>query len=215
MPVRVVIVDDHRMLVDALTDHLAGEDGIEVVGRYQTLAGVLEELEEVGPDVVLLDHRLPDGDGASSTRAIVERRAGTSVVLMSAAEGGQVLADALDAGVAGFVHKSRGAEAVVDGLRRVADGGTAFEPDDLQDAWRRIHDRRQFQELTERELEVLALLAQGLGPQAIAERLVLSPHTVRNHVRHVLDKLDAHSQLEAVAAGLRLGLVDPPGGDTG
>lgn len=211
MPITVVLVDDHGMLVDALTHHFAEQSDIEVAGRFQTLGETLEEVGSISPDVVLLDHGLPDGDAAASTRAILKVAPGAGVLLMSGSEGGAVLATALDAGVAGFVHKSRGADAVLQAVRQVAEGATAFEPADLQAAGQQLRDRRQYQELTGRELEILELMVQGMGTQAIADRLVVSHHTVRNHVRHVLEKLGAHSQLEAVAVGLRLRLVTPPG----
>lgn len=211
MSITVVIVDDHRMLVDALTNHFADQSDIEVAGRFQTLRETLDEVGSIDPDVVLLDHRLPDGDAAASTRAILKIVPGAAVLLMSASEGGSVLTDALDAGVAGFVHKSRGADAVLQALRQVAEGATAFEPADLQAAGQQLRDRQQYEELTGRELEIVELMAQGMSTQAIADRLVISHHTVRNHVRHVLEKLDAHSQLEAVAVALRLHLVTPPG----
>lgn len=210
MTVRVLIVDDHRMLVDALSDNLAGEPDVEVVGTAATLSEALPLVTGEAPDVVLLDHRLQDSDGASATRRIKEACPQSAVLLMSAAEPATMLAAAMEAGIAGFVHKSRGLPTVTEALRTVAAGGTVFDSDDLRAAVNRLGGRDGDGGLTDRELEVLGLLAQGHNIESIADELVLSHHTVRNHVRHILEKLGAHSQLEAVAIGLRTGLVEPP-----
>lgn len=211
MGITVVVVDDHRLLVDALIDTLEGADGVDVTGAAGTLAEALPLVAGHQPDVVLLDYRLTDSDGATATRRILESHPDCSVLLMSAAEPATMLAEAMEAGIAGFVHKSRGMDALVEALTTVAAGGTVFEAEDLQAAVQRLGGRGSESPLTERELEVLQLLAEGSNVEAIAEQLTLSHHTVRNHVRHVLEKLDAHSQLEAVAIGLRHGLVTPPG----
>lgn len=212
-PVTVVIIDDHKLLVDALTETLADSDGIEVVGTAGTLSEALPLAAGHEPDVAVLDHRLQDSDGATATRQILEACADCSVLLMSAAEPATMLADAMEAGIAGFVHKSRGLVALVDAIRRVAAGGTVFEAGDLQAAVHRLGGSTG-NPLTDRELEVLQLLAEGSNVEAITDLLDLSHHTVRNHIRHVLEKLDAHSQLEAVAIGLRRRLVTPPGQTT-
>ena len=214
LDISVVIVDDHKLLVDALVDTLDDTDDLTVVGTAGTLAEALPLAVGHEPDVVLLDHRLGDSDGATATRRILEDCPDCSVLLMSAAEPATMLAEAMEAGIAGFVHKSRGMPALVEALRTVAGGGTVFEAEDLQAAVQRLGGRGGDSPLTERELEVLQLLAEGMNVEAIAEQLTLSHHTVRNHVRHVLEKLDAHSQLEAVAIGLRHGLVTPPGRGT-
>lgn len=214
MSITVVIVDDHQLLVDALSDTLAEADDIEVVGVAGTLAEALPLVTGHEPGVVLLDYRLADSDGAEATRRILETQPDCSVLLMSAAEPATMLAEAMEAGIAGFVHKSRGMDALVEAIQTVAAGGTVFEADDLQAAVQRLGHGAAPTPLTDREQEVLQLLAEGRNTEAIAEALTLSHHTVRNHVRHVLEKLDAHSQLEAVAIGLRRGLVAPPRQDS-
>ena len=210
MPIKVVIVDDHGLLVDALTEALAEHGDLDVVGTAATLSEALPLVIGHQPDVALLDYRLADTDGTTATQAILEACEDCRVLMMSAAEPAAMLADAIDAGIAGFVHKSRDLQDLVEAVRTVADGGAVFEPRDLQTALGQLSRRKRHGPLTDRELEVLQLLTQGLTTDRIAERLTLSHHTVRNHVRHVLSKLDVHSQLEAVAVGLREGLVAPP-----
>lgn len=210
MGIRVLIVDDHQLLVDALSDNLVDEPDLEVVGTAATLSEALPLVAGETPDVVLLDHRLEDSDSAEATRRILETHPACAVLLMSAAEPATMLAAAMEAGIAGFVHKSRGLPTVTEALRTVAGGATVFESDDLRAAVNRLGGGASDSGLTDRELEVLGLLTEGRNIEAIADELVLSHHTVRNHVRHVLEKLGAHSQLEAVAIGLRMGLVEPP-----
>lgn len=210
MEITVVIVDDHQLLVDALSDTLADTEDIDVVGVAASLSEALPLITDRKPDIALVDHRLRDSDGATATRRIRKALPSCSVLLMSAAEPATMLADAMEAGIAGFVHKSRGMDALVESLQTIASGGTVFEAADLEAAMRKLGAGGGADLLTDRESEVLQLLAQGRNTEVIADTLTLSHHTVRNHVRHVLEKLDAHSQLEAVAIGLRRGLVQPP-----
>lgn len=214
MSISVVIVDDHRLLVEALTESLEDVAELDVVGTAGTLGEALPLVTGLTPDIVLLDYRLADSNGAEATRQILDTCAECSVLLMSAAEPATMLADAMEAGIAGFVHKSNGVRALVEAIQTIATGATVFDADDLQAAMRQLGRGDASRPLTDRELEVLQLLTEGNNTEAIAEHLTLSHHTVRNHVRHVLEKLEAHSQLEAVAIGLRRGLVAPPGQTT-
>ena len=211
MSINVVIVDDHKLLVDALSDTLADAEALEVVGVAATLAEALLLVTGHEPEVVLLDYRLADSDGAAAARELLAACPDCSVLLMSAAEPATMLAEAMEAGIAGFVHKSRGLTALVEAIETIAAGGTVFDAQDLQAAVQRLGRDDTPQPLTDREQQVLQLLTDGNNIDAIATELTLSHHTVRNHVRHVLEKLDAHSQLEAVAIGLRRGLVAVPG----
>ena len=206
----MVIVDDHQLVADALAETLDQHDDIEVVGTADRLGTALPLVAGHEPDVLLLDHRLPDSDGPTATSQILDTCPSCSVLLISASEPAVMLADAMQAGIAGFVHKSSSSDELVAAIRTVAHGGTVFEAGDLQQAMHRLEGQGGGQALTDRELEVLGLLTEGMHIEAIAERLGISHHTVRNHVRHILTKLDARSQLEAVAVGLRRGLVAPP-----
>lgn len=209
MPATIVIVDDHQLLVDALADTLAEDGRVRVVGTASTLAEALPLVAGHEPDVVLLDHRLDDSDGVEGTERILAMCAECHVLLMSAAEPATMLAEAMEAGIAGFVHKSSGLDGLVEAILTIAGGGTVFNAADLQSAVQRLGGQRRH-DLTDRELEVLQLLTEGRNVDDIADVLHLSHHTVRNHVRHALNKLDAHSQLEGVAIALRHGLVTPP-----
>lgn len=207
--VTVAIVEDHAMVAEGLAAALAEDGGIEVVGIASTAEQAAEMIHQQAPDVALVDFRLPDGDGAQLTAAIKRGQTRTQIILLTAADDHEVLAMAIEAGAAGFIHKSEPIEEVVRAVRAVQAGESWFRPDALAELVGTIRHpgRAVGDDLTAREREVLALLAQGASTQAMIETLVLSPHTVRNHVRNIMMKLGTHSKLEAVTVAARAGIV--------
>ena len=167
------------------------------------------------PDVVLLDHALPDGDGADAVRPLLDAHPGLHVVMLTASTSDRVLGAAMEAGAAGFISKSSGLDELVGAVRSAARGDAVVSPQLLGRLLARM--RRDAQgvghDLTEREREILGLLAKGLTNVAISEQLFLSVHTVRNHIANLSAKLGAHSKLEALAIAVREGLVEPPRSD--
>ncbi len=203
-PTRVLIVDDHDVVALGLQSLLGEVDGIDVVGRAGSVAEALASFDRLQPDVVLADYRLPDGTGADVARALRERSVEVRVVMVTAAADRHVLAQALDSGCSGFVSKNADRDDLVAAVRAAAEDDSYFTQDVLKHL---VHLRRFEQidghELTDREVEVLQLTAEGLGAEEIADRLHLSHHTVRNHLRHAMEKLDAHTKLDAVVKALR------------
>ena len=186
---------------------LTAEPDVVVAGYATTVAAALELVARERPDVVVLDYRLPDGDGIAATIEIRRRFPETKVILISAAADGGLLARAIDAGCAGFLPKERSRAELIAAVR-AAQQGDAFVPTALlADLLGGSRGASPEGRLTARELEVLALLAQGLSTATITERLGRSEHTVRNHVRNILGKLGAHSKLEAVTIAARDGLI--------
>lgn len=206
---RVVIVDDHDLVAQALATTLGAEDDLTVVGTAPDLATGLELVAEELPDVVLLDARLPDGDGASGTAEVRRRHPAARVIVLSGDSGIEVVARAVEAGAAGFLAKTTPLEELVSAVRKVLAGVALHTPALLVEvaSHLRAAEHRPGHDLTAREREVLELLATGTGTQQIADQLVLSTHTVRNHVRNLTAKLGAHSKLEAVAIATREGLL--------
>ncbi|MFP4235521.1 MAG: LuxR C-terminal-related transcriptional regulator, partial [Nitriliruptoraceae bacterium] len=153
--------------------------------------------------------RFPDGDGISEIAALRERCPQVSVLILTASTAVDVLAAAFHAGAAGFVTKTEPAEHLLDAVRRVARGEAAFGAEDLTRLanYLATNGTVEVDPLTAREHEVLAGLARGRTTTQLAEDLVLSQHTVRNHVRSILSKLGARSKLEAVLIAVRRGLV--------
>jgi DNA-binding NarL/FixJ family response regulator len=207
--IRVLIVDDHQMMAEGIRAALESEADIRVVGVAGTASDALTIATAMLPDVVLMDFRLPDRDGSQAAldvRAVVP---GVAVVMLTGFGDDATLTKAIDAGCAGFVHKSADIETVVDAVRRARAGEPVFSADDLSKLVRHLRgDTAPLgADLTNRELEVLQLLAEGVTTDALAERLFISKHTARSHVRNILAKLGAHSKLEAVAIAARAGIV--------
>lgn len=208
-PITVAIVEDHVMVGEGLASALETEPDLTVVGIGSTLAEGLALVRLHRPDVVLMDYRLPDGDGASGTAIVKEAFPDTQVVLLTALGSHEVLTRAMEAGCSGFLHKTRPVDELRMAVRRAHAGETLFTREELLQVVGRLRQPLAGGPiLTAREREVLALLSNGASTARIAERLVVSTHTVRNHVRNILTKLGAHSKLEALAIAARDGLVD-------
>lgn len=209
-PVRVLIVDDHEVLASSLAQALDHEADLQVVGRAGNLATATRLIGTTAPDVLLLDHRLPDGDGVSAIPQLRAQRSRMAIVVLTASTAEHVLVAAIEAGASGFVSKTRGLGELVSAVRAAAAGEAVVSPEMLSRLLPRLHRHRSGgaqQSLTDREREVLALVAEGLTNAAIADRLVVSVHTVRNHVANLSAKLGANSKLEALAIAVREGLL--------
>jgi DNA-binding NarL/FixJ family response regulator len=210
-PVRVLIVDDHEVLASSLAQALDVEPDLCVVGRAGTLAAAEGLIATATPDVLLLDHRLPDGDGVTAIPRLRALRSRMAIVVLTASTAEHVLVAAIEAGASGFVSKSRGLPELTAAVRAAAAGEAVVSPEMLSRLLPRLQRNRAggigHAALTEREREVLALVAEGLTNAAIAERLVVSVHTVRNHVANLSAKLGASSKLEALSIAVREGLL--------
>jgi DNA-binding NarL/FixJ family response regulator len=162
------------------------------------------------PDVLLLDRRLPDGDGVSAIPELRAIRPSMDVVVLTAADNDHVLVQAIEAGAAGFVSKTRGLGEVTAAVRAAAAGEAVISPEMLSRLLPKLTRAAGPEpELTRREQEVLDMLGQGLSNAAIAERLTVSVHTVRNHIANLSAKLGAHSKLEVLSIAIRRGLLSP------
>lgn len=211
---RLLIVDDHSMFADSLSMALSTESDMTVVGTAPTLARARAMIVSEAPDVVLLDHRLPDGLGVDSIHELKELRPSAKIVVLTAVAEDAMLVTATEAGCAGFILKTSPLDELVAAVRTAAAGEIMVSSELLARLLNRLHHRddEPAHDLTGREREILALIAEGLTNGAIAKRLFISVNTVRNHVQNILAKLDAHSKLEALSIAIRDGLIDPPGG---
>ncbi len=212
--IRVFIIDDHRMFTQAVAAALTEEPDMEVVDTVENLASARQRLEELDVDVILLDQRLPDGQGTHAAAELRALRPGAKVVLVTAAMEPSVLNEALAAGCAGFVTKGDSIDALAAAVRAAASGATPVSPAMLT----RItgggsHTSSLTEPLTPRETAVLLFLADGMSNEEIAKRLFISIHTLRNHIQSIISKLGAHSKLEAVSIAIREGLITAPGND--
>lgn len=209
--VRVLIVDDHQVFAASLARVLADEDDLEVVATATTAA---EALAAMSPtvDVVLTDFRLSSGDGVQLARQIVDGWPGVKVVMLTASTDEGVMTAALEAGCAGFITKSDPLDLVLAAVRSAATGESVVSPALLARLLPKLMtkgSRGRNPDLTPREREVLQVMARGGSNQQIADELVLSRDTVRNHVASILSKLGVNSKLQAVTLAIQRGLVSP------
>ena len=210
--IRVVIVDDHQMFAQGLEVILGADPSIEVVATAGSVEEGTAAVRLHSPDVVLMDYELPDGDGAQATLRIKEEKPETQVVMVTSFDDEGVLVRAIEAGCSGFITKHKAIQEVASAVRAASAGEALISPSMLARLLPRLrHNPRGLgTDLTPREMETLQLLAQGMSNQQMAEKLVLSLHTVRNHVQNVITKMGAHSKLEAVATAVREGIIRHP-----
>ncbi|HEV7203485.1 MAG TPA: response regulator transcription factor [Jatrophihabitans sp.] len=210
MSIRVMIVDDHEVFSASLAMVLEAEPDLTVVGIAATAAEAVAKAAAIQPDVVLLDHRLPDGDGIALIAPLLALDPAPQVVMLTASTADHVLISAIEAGAAGFVDKSRSLGEVLSSVRSAAAGEASVSPAMLARLLPRLRRRATDPAwtLTEREREVLTHLANGLSNAEIAQQMFVSVHTVRNHVANLSAKLGAHSKLEVLSIAIREGLIN-------
>jgi len=206
---RVLVVDDHAMFAESLTLALDAEDDLSVVAVATSLAAARSRVLDCHPDVVVLDHRLPDGEGVAAIESLQALRPSMRVVVLTAQGTERLLSAAIAAGATGFVAKTDNIDYLVGAVRAAVVGEAVVSQALLMRILPKLGAAEAADELTDREHDVLTLLAGGLTNKAIAARLQLSPHTVRNHIASICSKLGAHSKLEALAIATRRGLVTP------
>lgn len=194
------------MVAEAMTLALQRVDGIEIVARARSIETALAEVDTHAPDVVLLDRRLPDGDGIDAIGRL--SALGPRVLMLTGEATASVAARVAEAGGAGLVLKSEGLDELEDAVRRVADGEAVFSAEFLAGVLSRLTGRTPSATLTARERQTLGHLADGASTAEVAERLGVAHNTARNHVQRVLEKLGARSKLEAVAIARREGMLD-------
>ena len=210
--IRVLLVDDHPLFLDGVTAALAGDPDLAVVGTAGDGASALAQAAALEPDVVLMDLNLPDGSGVDATRELLASRPTLRVLVMTMSNDDDAVVAAMRAGARGYVVKGAGRDDLLHAVRTVAAGGAVFSPgvaDRLGAFFSGLAaqpGREVFPQLTEREREVLELLARGYDNRRIARELFLSDKTVRNHVSNVLARLDAPDRAEAILRARRAGM---------
>ncbi len=208
-PVRVLIIERLGMVADALHAGLDRIDDLEVVAVEDTLAAGIDAARALRPDVILVAFRLRDGEAPAAIPALTRRPSAARVVVLTTSPDHRSLTRALDAGASGFLSKDQRLDELVDAIHQVVAGRVVVAPA-LLPVLLQAGEDSSARLLSRREADVLQLMADGASNHEIAERLHLSHHTVRNHVQHIFARLGAHSKLQAVAIGLRRGLVAPP-----
>jgi DNA-binding NarL/FixJ family response regulator len=203
-PLTVVVADDHPAVLEAVAGYLQGR-GLEVVGRARDGEEAFELVEARRPQVVIADVRMPKLGGIELARRLMAARNDATLILYSGYGERAELLEALDAGIAGFVLKEAPLEDIVRAVETVAGGGTYVDP--VLAGALAASAGRHVPELTQRERDVLRLLADGLSNEEIGKRLFISAETVRTHLRKAMDKLGAETRTQAVALALREHLI--------
>jgi DNA-binding NarL/FixJ family response regulator len=215
--IRVVIVDDHALFRRGLDRVLSSEPDIEIVGEAADGVEAVQRVEELLPDVVVMDVRMPRASGIEAARQLRSTAPGTKVMMLTVSDLEEDLYEAVKAGVSGYLLKEVAIEEVADAVRAVAAGQSLVSPsmtskllEEFNVLSRRADERQRSltTKLTDREVEVLRLVAKGLSNREIGSELYISENTVKNHVRNVLEKLHLHSRMEAVVYAMREKLLD-------
>lgn len=211
-PIRILIADDHQIFRDGLRALLASAPETELVGEATTGAEAAALAAQLQPDVVLMDIQMPGGNGIEAAAQIVAMSPHIGVLMVTMFEDDPTVFAAIRAGARGYVLKGARHEEMLRAIRAVAGGEAIFSPaiaTRMVAFFGQLRPQappRLFPELSDREREVLALLAQGDKNAEIAERLVLSPKTVRNHVSNILSKLQVADRTEAILRARESGL---------
>ncbi|HEX9266963.1 MAG TPA: response regulator transcription factor [Candidatus Limnocylindria bacterium] len=212
MPIRVLLVDDHELVRQGVASMLAKAEDLTVVGEAKTGREAIETARKELPDVVLMDVRMPDMDGLEATRRIKEERSRTAVIMVTMHDNPAYLREAVRAGAAGYLLKDVSKDDLIDAIRQVATGGAFIESQMLKGMLSEMKPGSATpsaaRNLTKREREILALVAEGLSNREIADKLVLSPETVKSHVAAILEKLNVSDRTQAAIYAVRNGLVE-------
>ncbi|MEV6105442.1 response regulator transcription factor [Streptomyces sp. NPDC051940] len=216
--IRVLIADDQAMVREGFSVLLGAQPGIEIAGEAANGREAVERVRELRPDVVLMDVRMPEMNGLEATREIVAGDTGTKVLILTTFDLDEYVYQALRAGASGFLLKDASARQLAEGVRIVAAGEALLAPTVTrrlittfaeQGGQPRVPAVRQLGELTERETEVLTLIAQGLSNGEIAGRLVVAESTVKTHVGRILVKLGLRDRTQAAIFAYEARLVAP------
>lgn len=214
-PIRVLLADGHALFREAVTSVLQGERDIIVVGDAADGSAAIAEVERTRPDCVFVDDQPGAIDGIEATRRIKDRLPDCDVILLASEADEATLVGSIEAGASGYLTKDRPVVELISAVRTVRRGGVVVPPQMLRSLLSGLIRRREEQDeamhrvsrLTRREMEVLALLADGAGNEGIAESLFISPQTARTHVQNLIAKLGLHSRLEAAMFVARNGML--------
>ena len=213
--IRVLICDDHALFRRGLIMVLESEEGIDVVAEAEDGEEAITKAEESAPDVVLMDVRMPRMSGIEATRAIADAVPSAKILMLTVSDEEEDLYEAVKAGATGYLLKEISIEEVANAIRAVVTGQSLISPSmaskllsEFNNLAKQAQQKILVPKLTDRELQVLKLVAQGMSNREVAEDLFISENTVKNHVRNILEKLHLHSRMEAVVYAVREKLLD-------
>lgn len=214
--IRLMIADDHKLFREGIKALLAVTDDIEIVGEADNGDSALQRAQELQPDVILMDINMPGLNGIQATGKILDKLPQTRIVMLTMLEDDASIFNAMRVGARGYLLKGADPQEVLSVIRAVAEGHALFGPaiaTRLMNYFKELSTKSAlsptgapFPELTERELEVLRLISQGLNNQEITQKLVLSSKTVRNHITNIFSKLQVADRAQAIVRAREAGL---------
>ena len=209
-PITVLVVDDHPVTRDGLKSALDLTGELRVVGEAGSGEEAIDMVEQVTPDIVFMDVRMPGMSGIEATRIIRERHPDTKVILFTVDESRASIAEAIQAGVSGYLLKDVGVPELVNAARLAMQGKAVIHPSLTQAFIEevRLVDRKPEAPLSPREVEILQLVAYGATTKEVADQLEISFHTVKTHLERIFEKLGANDRAQAVAIAIRQGMVE-------
>lgn len=208
-PIRVMLVDDHTMVRRGLATILKVYDDLELAGEAGGGESAIQLCDRIRPDVILMDLVMPDMDGVTAIRTIRQQCPTVQVIALTSFKEEKLVENALEAGAIGYLLKDVSADELAQAIRAAHAGRGTLSPEAAQALVRAAtKPPAPGQDLTERERDVLALMIKGLNNTEIAEKLVVSPSTIKSHVSHILAKLDVSSRTEAVALAVQHEILD-------
>jgi two-component system, NarL family, response regulator DegU len=207
---KVLIVDDHPVTRDGLRSALSTSDEVEILGEAASGEEAIQLVKELSPEVVFMDVRLPGITGIEATKQVLSFAPDTKVILFTVEESRAALADAMRAGVSGYLLKDVSAAELIQAGKLALEGKAVIHPTltraFIEEA--QYVDSRPETPLSRRESEILQMVAYGATTKEVAHKLGISPHTVKTHLERIFEKLGANDRAQAVAIALRRGLVD-------
>jgi DNA-binding NarL/FixJ family response regulator len=214
--IKLMIADDHKLFREGLKALLAVTEDIEIIGEAEDGDAAVKKCRELQPDIILMDINMPGLNGVQATHQIVKEHPQTGIIMLTMLEDDASVFNAMRAGARGYLLKGADPDEVLSVIRAVAEGQALFGPaiaarvlgffKEVRTSANLDQPLTPFPELTDREMEVLRLIAQGLNNQEIAQKLVLSPKTVRNHITNIFSKLQVADRAQAIVRARDAGL---------
>lgn len=207
MPIQILIADDHPIVRDGLRAVLSTQADFTIVGEAGSGSEVIDQVRRLQPDVLLLDLEMPDGDGVETLQRLAERQSAVYAIVFTAFDTDDRIVEAVRAGAKGYLLKGAPRDELFNAIRVVHAGGSLLQPIVASKLINRLNQPAPVDLLTEREREVLVLVAQGRSNREIADELIITERTVKFHVSAIMGKLDATNRTEAVALAREQGVI--------
>lgn len=209
--IRILLVDDHEMVRIGVSAYLQSQKDMEVVGEATNGQEAVQMALELRPDLILMDMVMPIMNGAEATKAIIDQWPEAKIMIVTSFLDDDKVYPALQAGAVSYILKTSKASRIADSIRETMNGTPVLEPEVMTKMMKQMrHERVLHEELTEREMEILLLLARGLTNQEVADQLFIAVKTVKTHVSNILAKLEVHDRTQAVIYAFQHKLITPP-----